>query len=52
MDRHFRRLFNEQVPERLYDRYREDLSNRLGCPFEFRLAETPVFLSEDFKQKA
>jgi hypothetical protein len=52
MDRHFRRLFNEQFTERLYDRYREDLSNRLGCPFEFRLAETPLFLSEDFKQRA
>jgi hypothetical protein len=52
MDRHFRRLFNEQFTQALYDRYRADLSNRLGCPFEFRLAESPLFLSDDFKERA
>ncbi len=51
MDPHFRRLFNEQFTPELYDGYVRDLSNLLGCKFEFRLAETAVFLTDDFKAK-
>ena len=52
MDPHYRRLFNEQFTQELYERYARDLSSRLETSFEFRLAETPVFLSDGFKQKA
>ncbi|MGZ5443971.1 MAG: hypothetical protein ACXW5U_18070 [Thermoanaerobaculia bacterium] len=52
MDPRFRRLFNEQFTPALYDRYRAELSRRLDCAFEFRLAETPLFLPDDFKQLA
>lgn len=52
MDPRFRRLFNEQFTPALYDWYRTELARRLGCTFEFRLAETPLFLSDDFKRRA
>jgi hypothetical protein len=52
MDAHFRRIFNEHFTQELYEGYRTDLSQRLGTPFEFRLAESPVFLPEDFKRRA
>ncbi len=52
MDPRFRRLFNEQFSPAVYDWYREELSRRLDSPFEFRLAETPLFLTDDFKQRA
>jgi hypothetical protein len=52
MDAQFRKLFNEQFTTGLYDWYRGELSRRLDSTFEFRLAETPLFLSDDFKQKA
>ncbi len=52
MDPRFRRLFNEQFTPALYDWYRNELSRRLDCRFEFRLAESPLFLSDDFKQRA
>src|SRR4051812_4445671 len=52
MDPRFRRLFNEQFTPALYDWYRNELSRRLDSTFEFRLAETPLFLPEDFKARA
>ena len=52
MDARFRRLFNEQFTTDLYDWYRAELARRLDCTFEFRLAETPLFLPDDFKQRA
>ncbi len=52
MDAQFRKLFNEQFTTELYDWYRGELARRLDSTFEFRLAETPLFLSDDFKQKA
>ena len=48
MHREFRASFNRQFTPSLYEFYKRDLSQRLGCPFEFRLAETPLFLSDDF----
>ena len=51
MDPRYRSLFNAQFTEERYDDYREDLSRRLGTPFEFRLAETPLFLPDDFKRR-
>lgn len=52
MDRRFRELFNAQFTPELYDWYSRELSRRLDCTFEFRLAESPVFLPEDFKERA
>jgi hypothetical protein len=52
MDQRFRSLFNSQFTDALYESYTRDLSARLGAEFDFRLAETPVFLPDDFKQKA
>ncbi|HVE72369.1 MAG TPA: hypothetical protein VNI54_13480 [Thermoanaerobaculia bacterium] len=52
MDAQFRRLFNAQFTPELYDWYRAELARRLDCTFEFRLAESPLFLSDDFKQRA
>jgi hypothetical protein len=52
MDPRFRQLFNSQFTPAVYERYVRKLSRRLDSTFEFRLAETPVFLSDDFKQKA
>ena len=51
MDRQFRQLFNAQFTPEVYDAYQRDLSQRLDTGFEFRLAETPIFLPDDFKQQ-
>jgi hypothetical protein len=52
MDQRFRQLFNSQFTPEIYQQYTRELSRRLGSTFEFRLAETPLFLPDDFKQKA
>jgi hypothetical protein len=52
MDARFRELFNRQFTEETYESYKRDLCARLDASFEFRLAESPVFLPDDFKQKA
>jgi hypothetical protein len=52
MDAQFRKLFNAQFRPELYDGYRHELERRLDCTFEFRLAESPLFLSDDFKRRA
>ncbi|HSP14071.1 MAG TPA: hypothetical protein VLV78_04900 [Thermoanaerobaculia bacterium] len=51
MDPHFRRLYNNQFTQQRYESYARELSRRLGCEFEFRLAESPVFLPEDFRKR-
>jgi hypothetical protein len=52
MDSRFRPLFNSRYTPALYENYVRDLSRRLDCTFEFRLAETPLFLPEDFTRRA
>lgn len=52
MERRFRELFNAQFTNELYEFYKADLSRRTGTSFEFRLAESPLFVSDDFKQRA
>ncbi len=52
MDPRYRALFNEQFTPALYENYKADLAQRVGCEFEFRLAESPVFLSDDFLRRA
>ena len=51
MDPRFRALFNGQFSEALYHRYQRDLTGRLNQQFDFRLAESPVFLPDDFKAR-
>src|SRR5881396_3741804 len=51
MDPKCRALFNAQLTPGRYDWYRNELARRLGCTFEFRLAESPVFLPDDFKAR-
>jgi len=52
MDRRFRQLFNAQFTPELYAWYQSELARRLHSNFEFRLAETPLFLTDDFKERA
>jgi hypothetical protein len=52
MDKRFRELFNSQFTPAIYEQYTRELSRRLDSNFEFRLAETPLFLPDAFKQKA
>jgi hypothetical protein len=51
MDPRYRDLFNRQFTQELYESYQADLARRLNCKFEFRLAETPIFLADDFKAR-
>jgi hypothetical protein len=51
MDPRFRPLFNAQFSEERYEWYKSELSRRLDTSFEFRLAESPVFLPDDLKQR-
>ncbi|MEK6374681.1 MAG: hypothetical protein AABO58_18525 [Acidobacteriota bacterium] len=51
MDPRFRPLFNAQITPERYDWYQRELSRRLDSKFEFRLAESPLFLPDDFKAR-
>lgn len=51
MDPHYRELFNAQFTPERYAWYQHELSRRLDATFEFRLAETPLFLPDDLKAK-
>jgi hypothetical protein len=51
LDPKYRALFNAQITPERYEWYQRELSRRLGCTFEFRLAESPVFLPDDFKAR-
>jgi len=47
----YRQLFNAQITPERYEWYQRELSRRLDATFEFRLAESPLFLTEDFKAR-
>jgi len=51
MDPQYRALFNDQIDDARYQWYQQELEQRLDCTFEFRLAETPLFLTDDYKQR-
>jgi hypothetical protein len=51
MDSQFRNSFNRQFTADLYDSYRHKLGLRLNTSFEFRLAETPVFLPSYLRER-
>jgi len=48
----YRALFNDQIDDARYQWYQQELEERLDVEFEFRLAETPLFLTDDFEQRA
>jgi len=55
MDSEVRELFNHHDPHALFADYRDRLYAKLGGPFPFRLAETPLFLTpalRDYLQNA
>jgi hypothetical protein len=52
MDARFRELFNSQFTPATYEAYHRRLTQTIGAEFEFRLAESPIFLTDDFKAKA
>jgi len=51
MDPHYRELFNAQFTQERYASMQRELSRRLECEFEFRLAETPLFLPAEFRER-
>lgn len=51
MDPNLRRIFNENFSDGLYTSYLRDIEGRLGAEFQFRLAETPVFLPGDLRAR-
>ncbi len=51
MDPKYRALFNEQFTPQCYDWMQREVERRLECRFEFRLAETPLFLPPDFERR-
>jgi hypothetical protein len=51
MDPAYRKTFNAAFTQERYEWYQRELAQRLDCTFEFRLAESPVFLPDDFKAK-
>jgi hypothetical protein len=48
---HLRKLFNESFTEEKYRVFLEDLNAKHPGAIEFRVAETPVFVPDDFKDK-
>lgn len=51
MEPAFRSLFNAQDTEALHRRMAAEMGRRLSSDFEFRLAETPVFLPDDLRAR-
>ena len=49
MDEKYRDAFNAGFTPARYEWYQRELSRRIESTFEFRLAESPIFLPEDFK---
>jgi hypothetical protein len=48
---HLRKLFNETFTEEKYQSFLKDLDLKHPGAIEFRIAETPVFLPDDFREK-
>lgn len=48
---HLRSLFNDSFTEEKYQRFLEDLNAKHPGAIEFRVAETPVFVPDDFRDK-
>ena len=48
---HLRKLFNDSFSEEKYQSFLKDLNSKHPGAIEFRVAETPVFVPDDFKNK-
>ncbi|HEY2647749.1 MAG TPA: hypothetical protein VGI38_01095, partial [Puia sp.] len=48
---HLRKIFNDSFTEEKYRVFLEDLNAKHPGAIEFRVAETPVFVADDFKEK-
>jgi hypothetical protein len=48
---HFRKLFNDSFTEEKYQAFLADLNAKHPGAIEFRVAETPVFVPDDFRNK-
>jgi hypothetical protein len=48
---HYRNLFNDSFTEEKYRIFLEDLNAKHPGAIEFRVAETPVFVPDDFREK-
>ncbi len=48
---HLRKLFNENFTEEKYESFLNDLNSKHPGAIEFRVAETPVFVPESFKNQ-
>jgi hypothetical protein len=51
MDPQFRQKYNAIFTDTLFASYQEELERRTGTRFDFRLAETPVFLPDELRTK-
>lgn len=51
MERTFRQLYNAAYTPDLYRRYLARLEAQLGCPIPFRVAETPLFLPRELRDR-
>lgn len=51
MDSAARQEFNRAFSDRLYAEYRRTLEAMVGEPIEFRLAETPLFFTDDLRSR-
>src|SRR6202000_3432946 len=51
MDSSARKTFNENFTAEKYERFLASLNDGLKKPVAFRVAETPVFLTDDFRDK-
>jgi hypothetical protein len=51
MQPEFRKWYNDAFSDEVFAAYRRDLEARTASDYEFRLAETPVFLPDDLREK-
>ena len=51
MDPSARKAFNDNFTPEKYQHFQQLLNAGLRKPIEFRVAETPVFLTDDFRDK-
>jgi|SRR5450432_12182 len=48
---HLRKLFNESFSQEKYQTFLDDLNAKHPGAIEFRVAETPIFVPDDFREK-
>ncbi len=51
MESHFRKAFNTYHSDDVYRRMLHELEATVGCPIQFRVAETPLFLGQPLRSR-